>query len=165
MPHKVNPIDFENSEANIGLAVATLDHLAGKLAVSRLQRDLSDSAAIRAVGGGVGHAYLALVAALRGLKKLSVNEATLAADLDANWEVLAEPIQTVMRKAGLENPYERLKDLTRGARVTGARLIEFVDGLELSDEDRARLRALTPHTYTGHAARLAREILDAETTR
>ena len=165
MPHKVNPIDFENSEANIGLAVATLDHLAGKLAVSRLQRDLSDSAAIRAVGGGVGHGYLALVSALRGLKKLTVNEITLAADLDSNWEVLAEPIQTVMRKAGLANPYERLKDLTRGARVTGEKLVEFVDGLELPDEDRARLRALTPHTYTGHAARLALETLDAEVSR
>jgi adenylosuccinate lyase len=159
MPHKVNPIDFENSEANVGLAIATLEHLAGKLPVSRLQRDLSDSSALRAMGVGVGHGYLALIAALRGLKKLTVDEAHLTADLDSNWEVLAEPIQTVMRKAGLENPYERLKDLTRGERVNAARLAEFVAGLELPEADRARLAALTPANYIGLAERLACEEL------
>jgi adenylosuccinate lyase len=160
MPHKVNPIDFENSEANIGLAVATLEHLAGKLQVSRLQRDLSDSSALRAMGVGVGHGYLALVSALRGLKKLSVDEAHLAADLDANWEVLAEPIQTVMRKCGLENPYERLKDLTRGERVNAARLRAFVEALELPAEEKTRLAALVPGSYVGLAERLAREALE-----
>ncbi|MGC4047688.1 MAG: adenylosuccinate lyase [Armatimonas sp.] len=159
MPHKVNPIDFENSEANIGLAIATLEHLAGKLQISRLQRDLSDSSALRAMGVGIGHGYLALVAALRGLKKLTVDEAHLAADLDSNWEVLAEPIQTVMRKAGLENPYERLKDLTRGERVNAARLQEFVAGLELPEADKARLAALTPGKYVGLAEKLALEEL------
>lgn len=159
MPHKVNPIDFENSEANVGLAVATLEHLAGKLQISRLQRDLSDSSALRAMGVGIGHGYLALVAALRGLKKLTVDEVHLAADLDANWEVLAEPIQTVMRKAGLENPYERLKDLTRGERVNAARLQEFVMSLELPDADKARLAALTPGSYIGVAEKLALEEL------
>ena len=160
MPHKVNPIDFENSEANIGLAVATLDHLAGKLAISRLQRDLTDSSAIRAMGGGVGHAYLAIVSAIRGLKKLSVNHSALETDLNNNWEVLAEPIQTVMRKAGLKNPYEKLKDLTRGEKITGEGLREFVDALELPEPERARLRILTPATYIGLAAQITRECLE-----
>ncbi len=159
MPHKVNPIDFENSEANIGLAIATLEHLAGKLPISRLQRDLSDSSALRAMGVGVGHGYLALISALRGLKKLTVDEVHLAADLDANWEVLAEPIQTVMRKAGLPNPYERLKDLTRGERVNAKKLREFVGGLELPEADKTRLAALTPGSYVGLAEKLAREEL------
>ena len=159
MPHKVNPIDFENSEANVGIANALFEHLAGKLAVSRLQRDLSDSSAIRSMGVGLAHTLIAVTAALRGLRKLSVDEARLAADLDANWEVLAEPIQTVMRKAGLPNPYERLKELTRGARITPEGLKEFVAGLELPDEDKARLAGLTPGAYIGVAEQLAREVL------
>ncbi|MBB6051746.1 adenylosuccinate lyase [Armatimonas rosea] len=159
MPHKVNPIDFENSEANVGIANALFEHLAGKLAVSRLQRDLSDSSAIRSMGVGLAHTLIAVTAALRGLRKLSVDEARLAADLDANWEVLAEPIQTVMRKAGLPNPYERLKELTRGARITPEGLKEFVAGLELPEEDKARLAALTPGGYIGVAEQLAREVL------
>ena len=129
MPHKVNPIDFENSEANVGLSNAVLNHLAEKLAVSRWQRDLSDSSALRSVGVGVAHAFLAVLSAQRGLKKLAVNPAALSADLETSWEVLAEPIQTVMRKAGLPNPYETLKDLTRGADgpMTETRLREFIE--------------------------------------
>jgi adenylosuccinate lyase len=157
MPHKVNPIDFENAEANIGLAAAVFEHLAAKLTVSRLQRDLSDSSALRSMGVGIAHLYLALVGTLRGLKKLSVDRERLAADLDANWEVLAEPIQTVMRKAGLVNPYERLKALTRGARITPDGIREFVSALELCDADRERLLALTPGTYIGLSARLTHE--------
>ena len=159
MPHKVNPIDFENSEANVGIANALFEHLASKLAVSRLQRDLSDSSAIRSMGTGLAHTLIAITAALRGLRKLSVDEARLAADLNANWEVLAEPIQTVMRKAGLPNPYERLKELTRGARITPEGLAAFVESLELPDEDKQRLAALTPGTYIGVAEKLAKETL------
>ncbi|WP_395145996.1 adenylosuccinate lyase, partial [Armatimonas sp.] len=159
MPHKVNPIDFENSEANVGIANALFEHLASKLAVSRLQRDLSDSSAIRSMGTGLAHMLIAITATLRGLRKLSVDEARLAADLNANWEVLAEPIQTVMRKAGLPNPYERLKELTRGARITPEGLAAFVESLELPDEDKKRLAALTPGTYIGVAEKLAKETL------
>jgi len=159
MPHKVNPIDFENSEANVGLANALFEHLASKLAVSRLQRDLSDSSAIRSMGTGLAHTLIAAIATLRGLRKLSVDETFLAADLDRNWEVLAEPVQTVMRKAGLENPYERLKELTRGSRITPEGLQAFVAGLELPADDKARLAALTPASYVGLAERLTREAL------
>ncbi|WP_309712844.1 adenylosuccinate lyase [Armatimonas sp.] len=159
MPHKVNPIDFENSEANVGIANALFEHLASKLAVSRLQRDLSDSSAIRSMGTGLAHTLIAATAALRGLRKLTVDEAKLAADLDANWEVLAEPIQTVMRKAGLENPYERLKDLTRGAKITPEGMHAFVEGLELPEDDKARLAALTPGSYIGIAGQLAKKVL------
>ncbi|WP_395089715.1 adenylosuccinate lyase [Armatimonas sp.] len=159
MPHKVNPIDFENSEANVGIANALFEHLASKLAVSRLQRDLSDSSAIRSMGTGLAHTLIAITATLRGLRKLSVDEARLAADLNANWEVLAEPIQTVMRKAGLPNPYERLKELTRGARITPEGLAAFVESLELPDADKKRLAALTPGTYIGVAEKLAKETL------
>jgi adenylosuccinate lyase len=159
MPHKVNPIDFENSEANVGLANALLEHLAGKLAVSRLQRDLSDSSAIRSMGAGVAHSLLAVEAATRGLKKLTVGHAALEADLNAAWETLAEPIQTVMRKAGMENSYERLKALTRGATITEGDIRAFVSELDLPDDDRARLLALTPATYIGLATELARAAL------
>jgi adenylosuccinate lyase len=159
MPHKVNPIDFENAEANLGLANALFEHLAAKLAVSRLQRDLSDSSALRNIGVGVAHTLIAAIATLRGLKKLSVSEAVLAAELDANWEVLAEPIQTVMRKAMLPNPYERLKDLTRGEKLTQEAMLAFIDGLELPEDDKARLRQLTPARYVGLAETLTHQVL------
>ncbi len=154
MPHKVNPIDFENSEANIGLAVSLLDHLGAKLQVSRLQRDLSDSSAIRAIGTAFGHALLALVAAGRGIGKLEADRAFMLAELDRNWEVLAEPIQTVMRVEGLDRPYERLKELTRGQRVDAAGMLAFLDTLELSQDALDRLKALRPDTYIGIAPEL-----------
>ncbi len=154
MPHKVNPIDFENSEANIGLAVSLLDHLGAKLQVSRLQRDLSDSSAIRAIGTAFGHALLALIAAGRGIGKLEADRAFMLAELDRNWEVLAEPIQTVMRVEGLDRPYERLKELTRGQRVDAAGMLAFLDTLELSQDALDRLKALRPDTYIGIAPQL-----------
>jgi adenylosuccinate lyase len=157
MPHKVNPIDFENSEANTGLSNAMLEHLAAKLQVSRLQRDLSDSSAIRSMGTGVGHACLALIAVNRGLKKLSVNQDALASDLDATWEVLGEAVQTVMRKVGHDNPYEKLKELTRGAGISEGSLRAFVVDLDLPVADRERLLALTPGGYIGIAPKLAQQ--------
>jgi adenylosuccinate lyase len=159
MPHKVNPIDFENAEANLGLSNAVLEHLSVKLPVSRLQRDLTDSSALRNLGVGIGYSLLALVALNRGLNKLELNEARLSADLDNAWEVLAEPIQTVMRKAGHLNPYEKLKDLTRGATMNEATIRAFIESLELPEEDKTRLLELTPATYVGNAAQLARETL------
>jgi adenylosuccinate lyase len=159
MPHKVNPIDFENSEANVGLSNAVLEHLATKLPVSRLQRDLSDSSAIRNVGASVAYSLLALKAARRGLGKLSVNPAALDADLSDAWEVLAEPIQTVMRKSGHANPYEQLKELTRGERINEGTIRAFVAGLDLPDADRQCLLALTPQAYVGLAPRLVTDNL------
>jgi adenylosuccinate lyase len=158
MPHKVNPIDFENAEGNAGLANALFEHLAAKLPVSRWQRDLSDSTALRALGTAFGHTLIAWQAALRGLGKLEADPATLAADLEANWEVLAEPIQTVMRRHGIEQPYEKLKALTRGQRITPAALHAFIAQLELPAEAKERLLTMTPASYTGLAAKLAREI-------
>jgi adenylosuccinate lyase len=155
MPHKVNPIDFENAEGNFGLANALLDHLAHKLPRSRWQRDLTDSTVLRAIGTAYGHSLVALHSLLKGLGKLQVDAARLAADLDASWEVLAEPIQTVMRRYGIENPYEQLKALTRGRVITAADLAAFIDGLDLPAEALDRLRALTPESYTGNAAALA----------
>lgn len=157
MPHKVNPIDFENSEANVGLSNAVLEHLASKLPVSRLQRDLSDSSALRSLGTGIGHACLALISVTRGLKKLSVNHRALNADLDATWEVLGEAVQTVMRKEGHADAYEQLKKLTRGAGISQESLREFVAHLDLSRADKERLLALAPHNYVGLAPLLARE--------
>jgi adenylosuccinate lyase len=154
MPHKVNPIDFENSEANIGLSNAVLDHLASKLQVSRLQRDLTDSSAIRNMGVGVAYSFVALGSALRGLKKLSLDERVLASDLDNSWEVLGEAVQTIMRKAGLQNPYEKLKELTRGEKIDAAKMRNFVQSLELADEDKQRLLQMTPGSYVGLAAQL-----------
>lgn len=154
MPHKVNPIDFENSEANIGIAVSLFEHLGSKLQVSRLQRDLSDSSAIRAIGTAFGHALLALVAAGRGIGKLEADRAFMLTELDRNWEVLAEPIQTVMRVEGLDRPYERLKELTRGQRVDAAGMLAFLDTLELSADALMRLKALRPETYIGIAPQL-----------
>ncbi len=158
MPHKVNPIDFENSEGNAGLANALLRHLSEKLPVSRWQRDLTDSTVLRNVGVVFGHSLLAWDACLRGLGKLELNAGRLAADLDASWEVLAEPIQTVMRRYGVENPYEQLKALTRGKAITPEALAVFVEQLPIPDDAKARLKALTPATYTGKAAELARRI-------
>ncbi|MCO5109094.1 MAG: adenylosuccinate lyase [Burkholderiaceae bacterium] len=158
MPHKVNPIDFENSEGNAGLANALLRHLSEKLPVSRWQRDLTDSTVLRNVGVAFGHSLLAWDACLRGLGKLELNADRLAADLEATWEVLAEPIQTVMRRYGVENPYEQLKALTRGKAITPEALAAFVDGLPIPDDAKARLKALTPAGYTGKACELARRI-------
>ena len=158
MPHKVNPIDFENSEGNIGLANALLEHLAAKLPVSRLQRDLSDSTVLRNTGSAMAYCLIAYKSALKGLHKLLVNRETLAHDLDHAWEVLAEPIQTVMRKAGIANPYEQLKELTRGKQVTREVLATFIETSSLPDEDKARLSALTPADYTGIAAKLVEHL-------
>ncbi len=159
MPHKVNPIDFENSEGNLGIANALLRHFAEKLPVSRWQRDLTDSTVLRNLGVGLGHALLGFLALRQGLAKLDVDRARIAADLDANWEVLAEPIQTVMRRYGIDEPYEKLKALTRGkSGITRETLHAFIDGLALPPEARARLKALTPATYIGRAAELAKRI-------
>jgi adenylosuccinate lyase len=160
MPHKVNPINFENSEANMELSTALLTHLATRLPVSRLQRDLTDSSTLRNLGVGIAHSYLALRSAMRGLGELSADRAALERDLDTNWEVLGEAIQTVMRKAGQPNSYEKLKELTRGARVTAADMRAFIESLDLPPADRARLLALTPATYTGLAAELVDHIED-----
>jgi adenylosuccinate lyase len=158
MPHKVNPIDFENSEGNLGVANALLAHLADKLPVSRWQRDLTDSTVLRNLGVGLGHALVAYQSTLKGLGKLEADPARMAADLDASWEVLAEAIQTVMRRYGVDRPYERLKALTRGRAIDAQTLAAFVDGLDIPDDAKARLRALTPATYTGNAAQQARKL-------
>jgi len=158
MPHKVNPIDFENSEGNLGLANAVLRHLSEKLPVSRWQRDLTDSTVLRNLGVGLGYSLVAWDSCLRGLGKLEVNTAAIDADIDACWEVLAEPVQTVMRRYGLPQPYEQLKALTRGKGITEEALREFVSGLALPDEPKARLLALTPRAYVGLAAGLARAV-------
>jgi adenylosuccinate lyase len=158
MPHKVNPIDFENSEGNLGLANAMLRHMAEKLPVSRMQRDLTDSTVLRNIGVGFGYALLAYDSCLRGLNKLEVNAARLEQDLDANWEVLAEPVQTVMRRYGIENPYEQLKELTRGKGITKEALREFIGTLAIPQEAKDLLLAMTPANYTGIAAQLAKAI-------
>ena len=159
MPHKVNPIDFENSEGNLGLANAVLRHLAEKLPISRWQRDLTDSTVLRNMGVGFGYSLLAYESCLRGLGKLEANPVALAAELDSNWEVLAEPIQTVMRRYGVANPYEQLKALTRGkAGMTRETLHAFIGGLAIPDAEKARLKEMTPGTYIGIAAELARQI-------
>ena len=152
MPHKVNPIDFENAEGNLGLANAMFDHLALKLPISRWQRDLTDSTVLRNVGVGFSYSILAYSSALKGISKLDPNPESMARDLDANWEVLAEPIQTVMRRYGIENPYEKLKDLTRGQRVNEQIMLDFINNLELPEEAKAQLRLLTPANYIGNAA-------------
>jgi adenylosuccinate lyase len=158
MPHKVNPIDFENAEGNFGIANALFDHLAAKLPVSRWQRDLSDSTVLRSLGVGVAHSLIAYQSCQKGLGKLEVDAERLATDLDANWEVLAEAIQTVMRRYGIEKPYEKLKALTRGRRVDAAGMKLFIDGLDLPATVKTRLHALTPAAYTGNAADQARAI-------
>ncbi len=159
MPHKVNPIDFENSEGNLGLANAMLRHLAEKLPVSRWQRDLTDSTVLRNMGAALGYALLGWTSLAQGLARLAVDETRIAADLDANWEVLAEPIQTMMRRYGVPNPYEQLKALTRGVTgMTRESLHAFIDGLAIPADAKARLKALTPATYVGKAVLLAKRI-------
>lgn len=158
MPHKVNPIDFENSEGNLGLANALFGHLASKLPVSRWQRDLTDSTVLRNLGVGVGYAIIAYQATLKGISKLQVNELSLLNELDNNWELLAEPIQTVMRRYGIEKPYEKLKELTRGKKVNQQIMAEFIDGLELPDEAKVQLKQLTPSNYIGQAVDLVNQI-------
>jgi adenylosuccinate lyase len=158
MPHKVNPIDFENAEGNLGLANALLRHLADKLPVSRLQRDLSDSTVLRNMGVAFGHALLAYDSCLKGLDKLEADRARIAADLEDAWEVLAEPIQTVMRRYGVPNPYEQLKDLTRGRVISRDSLQQFIRGLAIPAAERERLLAMTPADYVGKAAELARRV-------
>ncbi len=156
MPHKVNPIDFENGEGNLGVANALFAHLAAKLPVSRWQRDLTDSTVLRNLGVGIAHSLIAYEAVLKGMGKLAVNHERLAEDLEHNWEVLAEAIQTVMRRHGIEEPYEKLKALTRGKRLDAEAIRAFIDGLELPEDARRRLRELTPESYTGNAAEQAR---------
>jgi len=158
MPHKVNPIDFENAEGNLGLASAVLRHLAEKLPLSRWQRDLSDSTVLRNMGVALGYTLLGYDSLLRGLNKLEANADCLCTDLDANWELLAEPIQTVMRRYGIANPYEKLKELTRGNRVSREGMKEFVQSLEIPDDAKEALLKLTPWDYTGKAAELAKRI-------
>jgi len=158
MPHKVNPIDFENSEGNIGLANAMLRHMAEKLPVSRWQRDLTDSTVLRNLGVAFGYCLVAWESCLKGLDKLEVNPAAIDADIDACWEVLAEPVQTVMRRYGLPEPYEQLKELTRGRGISQPALHAFIDALDLPADAKSRLLALTPRRYTGLAAKLAREV-------
>ncbi len=158
MPHKVNPIDFENSEGNLGLANAVLRHLSEKLPISRWQRDLTDSTVLRNLGVAFGYCAVAWDACLRGIGKLELNAAAINADIDDSWEVLAEPVQTVMRRYGLPQPYEQLKALTRGKGINQERLREFVLGLDLPPEPKARLLAMTPRSYVGLAAELARQV-------
>ena len=154
MPHKVNPIDFENSEGNLGIANALFNHLSAKLPVSRWQRDLTDSTVLRNLGMGFGYTLIAYQATLKGISKLEVNEANLLAELDANWELLAEPVQTVMRKYGIEKPYEKLKELTRGKRINQADLHLFIDSLALPDDIKVQLKQLTPANYIGAAVEI-----------
>jgi adenylosuccinate lyase len=158
MPHKVNPIDFENSEGNVGIANALLRHLAEKLPVSRWQRDLSDSTALRNVGTALGHTLLAYSACLRGLAKLEADPARLAADLESNWEVLAEAVQQVMRRHGVADAYDQLKAISRGKRIERRALAEFIRKLPIPPEAKKRLLALTPAKYTGLAAELAKRV-------
>ncbi|HEX4843264.1 MAG TPA: adenylosuccinate lyase [Limnobacter sp.] len=158
MPHKVNPIDFENAEGNLGMANAVLKHLSEKLPISRWQRDLTDSTVLRNLGVGIGYAVLAYESCLRGLGKLEVNQAAIAADIDNAWELLAEPVQTVMRRYGLPNPYEQLKELTRGKGITQEALQTFITTLDLPKHEKDRLLAMTPASYIGKAAELAKRI-------
>ena len=159
MPHKVNPIDFENSEGNCGLANAIFQHLSSKLPISRLQRDLTDSTVLRNMGVGFGYSMIAYKSTLKGLGKLKLNEQKLMDDLDNAWEVMAEPIQTVMRKAGIEKPYEKLKELTRGQKIDSETIRSFVEGLELAEEDKQRLLEMSPASYTGMASKIV-DLLD-----
>ncbi|QYK02740.1 adenylosuccinate lyase [Shewanella psychrotolerans] len=158
MPHKVNPIDFENSEGNLGIANAIMQHLAAKLPVSRWQRDLTDSTVLRNLGVGMAHALIAYQATLKGISKLEVNEAHLRDELNQNWEVLAEPVQTVMRRYGIEKPYEKLKELTRGKRIDGEQLAQFIDNLELPAEVKVELKKMTPANYIGRAEAFVDEL-------
>ena len=159
MPHKVNPIDFENSEGNLGLANALLRHLSEKLPISRWQRDLTDSTVLRNMGVGLGYTLLGYDSCLKGLNKLEANPQRLQADLESNWEILAEPIQTVMRRYGVANPYEQLKELTRGKEgISQATLHAFINQLAIPDSEKQRLLQMTPSNYIGRAAELAKRI-------
>ncbi|MCV2883956.1 adenylosuccinate lyase [Aestuariibacter sp. AA17] len=158
MPHKVNPIDFENSEGNLGIANALFNHLAAKLPISRWQRDLTDSTVLRNLGVGIGYSVIAYQATLKGISKLQVNEQSLLDELNDNWELLAEPIQTVMRRYGIEKPYEKLKELTRGKKVNQDIIAEFIDQLALPDSAKAQLKAMTPANYIGRAIAFVDEI-------
>lgn len=158
MPHKVNPIDFENSEGNLGIANALLHHLSSKLPISRWQRDLTDSTVLRNLGVGIAHSSIAYSSTLRGISKLQINKEALSNDLDNTWEVLAEPIQTVMRRYGIEQPYEKLKELTRGQSITAQTLNDFVDTLDMPEEAKQALKELTPASYIGNAVAQAKNI-------
>lgn len=158
MPHKVNPIDFENSEGNLGIANAIMSHLGSKLPISRWQRDLTDSTVLRNLGVGIGYAIIAYQSTLKGLNKLEVNQEYLLEELNRNWEVLAEPIQTVMRRYGIEKPYEKLKELTRGKRVDAQGMQQFIDSLALPEHEKARLKQLTPANYIGYALSFVDEL-------
>lgn len=158
MPHKVNPIDFENSEGNLGIANAILAHLSAKLPISRWQRDLTDSTVLRNIGVAMAHTTIAYQATMKGLSRLELNRSRLEQDLESNWEVLAEPIQTVMRRYGIENPYEKLKELTRGQEISAETLQSFIKMLDLPAEAKQKLLALTPSDYVGYARELAQKI-------
>jgi adenylosuccinate lyase len=158
MPHKVNPIDFENAEGNLGIANALYGHLSAKLPVSRWQRDLTDSTVLRNMGVGLGYSMIAYASLDKGIGKLQLNQERLAADLDAAWEVLAEPIQTVMRRYGIEEPYEKLKALTRGNVMDQATIQGFIDTLEIPQEAKTALKAMTPASYVGNAVQQAKDI-------
>ena len=163
MPHKVNPIDFENAEGNLGLANAVLGHMAQKLPISRWQRDLTDSTVLRNMGVGFGYSLIAYASLSKGLSKLQLNEARLAADLNEAWEVLAEPVQTVMRRFNIEKPYEKLKELTRGHGITRERLLDFIQSLEIPEDAKQRLLALTPANYIGNAPQQAKRVGEPST--
>ena len=158
MPHKVNPIDFENSEGNLGIANAVMQHLAAKLPISRWQRDLTDSTVLRNMGVGMAYSMIAYQSTLKGMSKLELNAAAIDADLENSWEILAEPIQTVMRRYGIEKPYEKLKELTRGNDMNKETIRNFIDGLDMPDEAKDSLKKLTPHNYIGNAIEQAKSI-------
>jgi len=158
MPHKVNPIDFENSEGNLGIANALMQHLAGKLPISRWQRDLTDSTALRNLGVGFAHSLIAYKSTIHGIGRLDANMDAMAQDLDNNWEVLAEPIQTVMRRYGVKNPYEKLKELTHGKKINQQTVYNFINGLEIPDKAKQELAKLTPRSYIGNAIKQAKDI-------
>ena len=158
MPHKVNPIDWENAEGNVCISSALLSHMADKLPVSRMQRDLSDSTVLRNIGVAVSHSYIAMQSALKGLARADVDEQRLNSDLSGQWEVLGEAYQTVMRREGMEAPYERLKAMTQGKKITEADMRQFVDRLEVKEEVKAALRQLTPNNYIGLAEQLAKKV-------
>ena len=159
MPHKVNPIDFENAEGNLGLANAIFSFLSEKLPISRWQRDLTDSTVLRNIGVGIAHTSIAIQSSLKGISKLQINVERIEDDLNDNWEVLAEPIQTVMRRYGIEKPYEKLKELTRGNRIMPEDLNDFINKLDIPVEAKQKLLELTPRNYTGYAEKLASEIV------
>jgi len=160
MPHKVNPIDFENAEGNMGIANAMMAHLSQKLPISRWQRDLTDSTVLRTLGVGLGHTSIAIQSTLKGISKLEVNEKAIAEDLDRNWEVLAEPVQTVMRRYGIEKPYEKLKELTRGQRISAKIMSDFIDTLDIPQEAKDNLLQMTPANYIGNAVEQAKNLID-----